>query len=171
MVEATSSIAQIPTIRITTAAHALAQLRSRQAVKDALRAQGLKPTNYSAREITSWASVFLDDHHETLMPRAIEEARQMILAGALGKRAQRALAQAQDVHKTQPRFAICAGNKSTSLPLRYMFAGLRMARLLRIPLPVERCERYASINGRAQGQHLCLCQSVERRCQHQGSVG
>ena len=33
MAEAISSIAQIPAIRITTAAHVLAQLRARQAVK------------------------------------------------------------------------------------------------------------------------------------------
>ena len=78
-------------LRITTASHALAMLHSRKAVKDSLRKYGLKPTNYSAREITSWASVFLDDHHETLIPEAIEEAKRMILAGALGKRAARAL--------------------------------------------------------------------------------
>jgi hypothetical protein len=85
MAEANASLQQIPILRITTAAHALAMLRSRNAVK------GLKPAHYSARDITSWAIVYLDDHHETLMPRAIEEARRMILSGAMGKRAQRAL--------------------------------------------------------------------------------
>jgi hypothetical protein len=82
-------------IQLTTAAHCLAMLKSRNAIKDALRAQGLKPGQYSAREITSWAHVWLDDHHETLIPEAIKEARRMILAGVLGKRAQRALAAAQ----------------------------------------------------------------------------
>jgi hypothetical protein len=91
MGEANASLQQIPILRITTAAHALAMLRSRNAVKGSLRAQGLKPAHYSARDITSWAIVYLDDHHETLMPRAIEEARRMILSGAMGKRAQRAL--------------------------------------------------------------------------------
>jgi hypothetical protein len=100
MAEANASLQQIPTIRITTAAHALAMLRSRNAVKDSLRAQGLKPAQYSARDITSWAIVYLDDHHETLMPDAIAQARAMILSGAMGKRAQKALTQAQDVHKT-----------------------------------------------------------------------
>jgi hypothetical protein len=54
-------------IKLTTAAHCLAMLRSRNAVKDELRKQGLKLTQYSAREITSWAICYLDDHHETLM--------------------------------------------------------------------------------------------------------
>jgi hypothetical protein len=97
MAEATPSIAQSPTIRITTAAHALAMLRSRNAVKDSLRAHGLKVSHFAAKEITSWAMVYMDDHSAELMPRAIEEARRMILSGAMGKRAQKALA---DVHKT-----------------------------------------------------------------------
>lgn len=92
MAEANASLQQIPSIRITTAARVLAMLRARQAVKRELQAQGLKVSHYSAREITSWAHVFLDDHHETLIPAAIEEARAMILRGDLGKRAQRALA-------------------------------------------------------------------------------
>jgi hypothetical protein len=40
MAEANQSISQIPTIRITTAAHALAKLRSRQAVKRRSRQEG-----------------------------------------------------------------------------------------------------------------------------------
>jgi hypothetical protein len=95
MAEANHSIQQKALIQVTTAARVLAQLRARQAVKRELQAQGLKVTQYSAREITSWAHVWLDDHHDTLIPDAIEEARRMILAGALGKRAQRALAAAQ----------------------------------------------------------------------------
>jgi hypothetical protein len=75
MAEATSSISQFPAIRITTAAHVLAMLRARQAVKRELQAQGLKLTQFSAAEITSWAHVFLDDHHETLIPDALEEAQ------------------------------------------------------------------------------------------------
>jgi hypothetical protein len=81
-------------VLVTTGAHCLAMLRSRNAVKEELRKHGLKLTQYSAAEITSWARCFLDDHHETLIPDAIEEARRMILSGAMGKRAQRALAQA-----------------------------------------------------------------------------
>jgi hypothetical protein len=68
MAEAISSIAQIPTIRITTAARVLAQLRARQAMKRELQAQGLKVSQYSAAEITSWAHVFLDDFTRRLSP-------------------------------------------------------------------------------------------------------
>ena len=75
-------------IQVTTAAHVLAQLRARNAVKDQIRKQGLKPSHYAAREITGWANL---DEHPELIPEAIAQARAMILAGALGKRAQRAL--------------------------------------------------------------------------------
>jgi hypothetical protein len=94
MAEANASLQQIQVqaqARITTAAKCLAMLRSRNAVKEELRKHGLKLTEFSAAEITSWANVYLDDHHETLIPEAIEEARAMILRGDLGKRAQRAL--------------------------------------------------------------------------------
>ena len=78
------------TIEITTASVVLARLRARQAVKRELQKQGLKVSAYSAREITSWATVYLDDHSE-LIPEALASARAMIASGALGKRAQRAL--------------------------------------------------------------------------------
>jgi hypothetical protein len=77
------------TIQLTTAAHCLAMLRSRQAIKSELRAYGLKPSHLSAREITSWAQLWLDDHAAELIPEALANARAMILKGALGKRAQR----------------------------------------------------------------------------------
>ena len=90
MAEATSSIAQSPTIRITTASVVLAQLRARNAVKAELRKYGLKPTHYAAREISSWAQLYLEDH-----PNSIAEAKPVVEAwiaqGAFGKRAQRAL--------------------------------------------------------------------------------
>jgi len=85
------------TIQLTTAAHCLAMLRSRNAVKRELQKQGLKVSAYSAREITSWATVYLDDNSAELIPEALANARAMILRGDLGKRAQRALA---SVHKT-----------------------------------------------------------------------
>ena len=101
MAEANPSIQQTLTAahaRIMTAAVVLAQLRARNAVKDQIRKQGLKPSHYAAREITGWANVYLDEHPE-LIHEAIENARAMVLEGALGKRAQCALAQAQGVHK------------------------------------------------------------------------
>ena len=69
MVRATQSLSQIPTqaqVRIATAAHVLAQLRARNAVKAELRKQGLKVSHYAAREISSWAQVYLDEHPELI---------------------------------------------------------------------------------------------------------
>ena len=66
MAEATSSIAQSPTIRITTAAHVLAQLRARNAVKDEMRKHGVRLSEIAAKEISSWAQVYLDDHTELI---------------------------------------------------------------------------------------------------------
>jgi hypothetical protein len=87
MAEATSSIAQFPTIRITTAAYALAMLHSRQAVKRQLQAKGEKVSHYAAREITVLARQYLAERRSELMPEAIANARAMILRGDLGKRA------------------------------------------------------------------------------------
>jgi hypothetical protein len=78
-------------IQLTTASRALAMLRSRNAIKDELRKQGIKITTMSAAELSSWARLFLEDHQAEIIPAAIEEARRMILSGAMGKRAQRAL--------------------------------------------------------------------------------
>jgi hypothetical protein len=69
------------TIQLTTAAHCLAMLRSRNAVKEELKKHGLKVSAYSARDITGWASVYLDDHAAELIPPAIEQARAMNPAG------------------------------------------------------------------------------------------
>jgi hypothetical protein len=91
MAEAKGSLHQLPTIRITTAAHALAMLRSRQAVKRQLQAKGEKVAHYAAREITALATQYLSEHRSELMPDAIARARAMILSGAFGKRAARAL--------------------------------------------------------------------------------
>jgi hypothetical protein len=41
------------------------------------------------------ANQYLNEHRAELIPQAIEEARAMILSGALGKCAQRALAAAE----------------------------------------------------------------------------
>jgi cytochrome c553 len=59
MAEANASLQQIPTIRITTAAHVLAQLRARQAVKRQLQARGEKVSLYAARDITALARQYL----------------------------------------------------------------------------------------------------------------
>jgi hypothetical protein len=92
MAEANHSLQQILPLRITTAAHVLAQLRARQAVKRQLQAKGEKVSHYAAREITVLARQYLAEHRSELMPEAIANARAMILRGDLDKRAQRALA-------------------------------------------------------------------------------
>jgi hypothetical protein len=91
MAEANRSVPQIPTIHITTAAHCLAQLRARNAVKDQLRKQGLKASHYSARDITAMACEYLSEHRSELLPPSIETITRWTLAGEFGKRAQRAL--------------------------------------------------------------------------------
>ena len=77
-------------IELTTAARVLAQLRARNAVKDAIRRQGHKPSALTAAEIKSWAELFVADH-PSLREQAMADARKMILDGLLGRRAQRAL--------------------------------------------------------------------------------
>jgi hypothetical protein len=79
------------TIQLTTAARVLAQLRARNAVKDQIRRQGLKVSDYKAREISEWAILYVEDH-PALREAALQDAKKMILEGLLGKRAQRALA-------------------------------------------------------------------------------
>jgi len=51
MAEANPNIPQIPTIRITTAAHVLAQFRARQAVKQQLQRRGVKVSHLAANEV------------------------------------------------------------------------------------------------------------------------
>jgi len=82
-------------IQITTAARALAQMRARQAVKDQLKRQGLKPTHYSAKEISALAREYLLQHRDDLMLEAAVSITAWIEQGDFGKRAQRAAAEAQ----------------------------------------------------------------------------
>jgi hypothetical protein len=83
------------TIRVTTAARLLAEIRARQEVKEELKRKGLKPTHYSAREISLLAQQWFDAHVAEVMPDCLERAKAMILSGALGKRAQRAALEMQ----------------------------------------------------------------------------
>jgi hypothetical protein len=77
-------------IQLTSAAKVLAQLGAKNAVKDQIRRQGLKASQYTLAEINSWASLYVADH-PALVAEAMEDAKKMILAGLLGKRAQKAL--------------------------------------------------------------------------------
>jgi hypothetical protein len=78
------------TIRVTTAARLLAEMRARQQAKAELQRKGLKPTHYSAREITLLAQQWFDAHGAEIMAHCLARARAMMLSGSLGKRAQRA---------------------------------------------------------------------------------
>jgi hypothetical protein len=49
---------------------ALARLRARQRVKDQIRAKGLKPQHYSARQIADLADEYVKGHLEELVTRA-----------------------------------------------------------------------------------------------------
>jgi len=75
MAEANHRLPQIATAaqaRITTAAHVLAQFRSRQLVKEQLQRRGVKVSHLATREITALASEYLREHRTELMPDAIE---------------------------------------------------------------------------------------------------
>jgi hypothetical protein len=48
----------------------LAQLRARNAVKEELKRQRVRLADVEAKEITSWAQVYLDDHAEQLIAEA-----------------------------------------------------------------------------------------------------
>jgi hypothetical protein len=77
------------TIRVTTAAALLAQIKARQQAKAELQRKGEKVSHYSAREITVLAQQWFDAHGAEIMPDCLAQARAMMLSGSLGKRAQR----------------------------------------------------------------------------------
>jgi hypothetical protein len=78
------------TIRVTTAAALLAQIKARKQAKEELKRKGEKVSHYSAREITLLAQQWFDAHGAEIKPQCLQQAKAMILSGALGKRAQRA---------------------------------------------------------------------------------
>ena len=73
----------------TTAVHVLARLAARRAVKDELRAQGIRVSLVKPAEISARAQVYLQAHPE-LYRAALERAQRMTAEGVFGKRAQRA---------------------------------------------------------------------------------
>jgi hypothetical protein len=75
------------TFRVTTAAAMLAQMRARKEVKAELQRKGEKVAHYSAREITLLAQQWFDAHGAGIKPECVEQAKAMMLSGALGKRA------------------------------------------------------------------------------------
>jgi len=60
-------------LRHRSAVMTLARMRAKKAVLLALRAQELKPRDFSAREIAVLADYYLNQHRATLMAEAAEE--------------------------------------------------------------------------------------------------
>jgi len=111
MVEANHRLPQTLTAaqaRITTASVVLAQFRARNAVKEELRKQGLKVSHFAAREITSWARVYLDEH-----PELIADARPVIerwtAEGVFGKRAAKAFIKELKIEQSQGDMSVANG--------------------------------------------------------------
>jgi hypothetical protein len=78
-------------------------------VKDRIKAEGLKPAQLSAREITSWAILYLEDNRATLLPDAIAQAQRMILSGVLGKRAAKAFKEQLKFEHSQDKRNVANG--------------------------------------------------------------
>jgi hypothetical protein len=64
---------------------------ARGAVKDELKRHKIRLADVEARDVTSWATVYLDDHPE-LYTDAAYTIRAWVARGVFGKRAQRAFA-------------------------------------------------------------------------------
>ena len=72
-----------------------------QCIKDRVKAEGLKPSHLSAREITSWAILYLEDNRAALLPDAIAQAKRMFLSEIMGKRAQKAFIEESKIEQSQ----------------------------------------------------------------------
>ena len=66
-------------IRITTAARMLAEIRARQAVKDQLRSKGEKVSHYTRRDINRLVESYLALHAVELMPDCLARARAQLV--------------------------------------------------------------------------------------------
>jgi hypothetical protein len=83
-------------------------LRARNAVKDALRAQGLKPTHYSASHITGWARVYLENHFNLIVEaKPVVEA--WLAQGVFGKRAAKAFIKQSKIEHSQGEESVANG--------------------------------------------------------------
>jgi len=77
-------------------ARTLARAQACKLVKDELRSRGIKPTQFSGREIGLAANSYLTRHPELLV-EAAERVERWIAAGHFGKRAQLAWSQRTNV--------------------------------------------------------------------------
>jgi len=88
-------------IQYRTAIAHCALRRAKDAVKCSIRAHGLKPNHYSARELTVWAEVYLDDHRDELLAEAKTTVERWTAEGVFGKRAQRDLLKLKTFGQTE----------------------------------------------------------------------
>ena len=77
-------------IELTAAGRTRAMQLARNQIKENIRREGFKANQFTAAEIAQWAKAYVEKHPE-LIERAMADARAMILSGALGKRAAKAL--------------------------------------------------------------------------------
>ena len=76
--------------RMRGAVMTLAMMRSKAAVKDAIRRQGTrKLSQVPSAEITAMAKAYFVAHHEALIAQAIPIVEEWLAEGFFGKRAQR----------------------------------------------------------------------------------
>jgi hypothetical protein len=85
-----------------------AMRKARGGVKEALKRQAVRLCEVEARDITSWAQVYLDDH-----PELIAEAKLVIqgyfLRGVFGKRAQKEFIKQLMIEQTQVEGSVANG--------------------------------------------------------------
>jgi hypothetical protein len=81
---------------------------ARGAVKEALKKQRMRLADVDAKEISSWALVYLEDH-----PELIAEAKPVIEAwfarGVFGKRAQKAFIKHSGIEQSQGEGSVANG--------------------------------------------------------------
>jgi hypothetical protein len=81
---------------------------ARGAVKEALKKQRMRLADVDAKEISSWALVYLEDH-----PELIAEAKPVIEAwfarGVFGKRAQKAFIKHSGIEQSQGERSVANG--------------------------------------------------------------
>ena len=79
--------------RMITCASVLAHQRALKATKEALRARGLRVSNYSHRELSLLANEYAKRHGEELINEAAETIERWRMEGFFGKRAQNCFVQ------------------------------------------------------------------------------
>jgi hypothetical protein len=85
-----------------------AMRKARQAVKAELHKQAIRLCEVEARDITSWAQVYLDDHPE-LVAEAKVSVGVMFARGVFGKRAQKEFIKYLGIEQSQGEESVANG--------------------------------------------------------------